>query len=224
MYDKETDLYYCDYRYYNSNIGRFISPDSTDYINHRDVIGANLYAYCMNNPVNGTDPTGNFVISSAVVASIGLGAVFGGLFGGIDAMMNGDSFLKGVAVGALFGAIDGAVSAVPTAYVAKLSSGVSKAFKSASYVMPVVENIATQVVVEEKSVKDIDMFSVGFSYCNFMSDEILDIGYTSIKNKAFNIDKDSMDDLLVNNITKPFFSISSFGIGKLIDGIKNYIT
>ena len=43
-------------RYYNSNIGRFISPD----INRRgDVLTYNRYIYTRNNPFRYTDPTLN---------------------------------------------------------------------------------------------------------------------------------------------------------------------
>ena len=58
-FDSETNLYYLQTRYYDPSIGRFISPDSIDYLNNESVDGLNLYAYCGNNPVNRFDPSGH---------------------------------------------------------------------------------------------------------------------------------------------------------------------
>ncbi|GEM_PF-1047524 len=56
--DKETGLYYYGARYYDPEIGRFISPDSVIQ-DPSDPQSFNRYAYCRNNPVNLIDPTGN---------------------------------------------------------------------------------------------------------------------------------------------------------------------
>ena len=45
-YDVETSLYYLNTRYYDPEIGRFISPDSVDYLDPQSINGLNLYAYC----------------------------------------------------------------------------------------------------------------------------------------------------------------------------------
>ena len=58
VYDEETGFYYLQSRYYNPEVGRFISADvllSTG----QGVIGHNAYAYCLNNPVNREDYTGH---------------------------------------------------------------------------------------------------------------------------------------------------------------------
>ena len=62
-YDAETGFYYLQSRYYDPAICRFINADGlfTD-----GFIGANLFAYCANNPVNTVDPTGNFAITATV--------------------------------------------------------------------------------------------------------------------------------------------------------------
>jgi RHS repeat-associated protein len=62
-YDTETGLYYLQSRYYDSEIGRFISKDGESY--HTGQIGAaaNLYAYADNNPVVYGDADGHSVTS-----------------------------------------------------------------------------------------------------------------------------------------------------------------
>ncbi|MBP5356549.1 MAG: RHS repeat-associated core domain-containing protein, partial [Clostridia bacterium] len=66
-YDNETGLYYLLTRYYDSEIGRFISPDSADYLDPTTINGLNLYAYSKNNPVMYYDPSGHFVVSSFIM-------------------------------------------------------------------------------------------------------------------------------------------------------------
>ena len=59
-YDDETGFYYLQSRYYDPVVKRFISPDSTDYLTENGTFdGFNLYAYCLNNPVMYSDPSGN---------------------------------------------------------------------------------------------------------------------------------------------------------------------
>ena len=58
-YDTETGLYYCNTRYYDPQTGRFISADSANYLDPSSMNGMNLYAYCINNPVMYSDPTGH---------------------------------------------------------------------------------------------------------------------------------------------------------------------
>ncbi len=62
-YDNDLGLYYLGSRYYDANIGRFISPDDIGYLGaNGDINAYNLYAYCSNNPVMFSDPTGHFTI------------------------------------------------------------------------------------------------------------------------------------------------------------------
>jgi len=57
-YDTETELYYLQTRYYDPELGRFISQDNIDYADPETINGLNLYAYCGNNPVMFSDPEG----------------------------------------------------------------------------------------------------------------------------------------------------------------------
>ena len=81
-YDVETQLFYCNSRYYSPELCRFISPDSIEYLDPESVNGLNLYCYCMNNPIMFADPSGHFVITSTMIwAAIGIGAAIGATIG-----------------------------------------------------------------------------------------------------------------------------------------------
>ena len=57
-YDTETGFYYLQSRYYDPEICRFINADSLIIAGNDYIQGANRYAYCYNNPVMYSDPTG----------------------------------------------------------------------------------------------------------------------------------------------------------------------
>ena len=59
-YDFTTGLYYLQSRYYNPEWGRFLNVDDTNILlaSQGESLGANLFAYCGNNPVNLFDPSG----------------------------------------------------------------------------------------------------------------------------------------------------------------------
>ena len=58
VYDNSTGLYYMNARYYDSEIGRFITQDT--YRGEKDDAGTwHLYTYCANDPINYVDPSGH---------------------------------------------------------------------------------------------------------------------------------------------------------------------
>ena len=58
--DVETGLYYLQSRYYDPTTMRFINADDPNVIQMgtEEKQELNLYVYCLNDPVNGIDPTG----------------------------------------------------------------------------------------------------------------------------------------------------------------------
>ena len=116
-YDEEISLYYLNARYYDPEIGRFISADSIDYLAPEIINGINLYAYCLNNPIMYTDPYGTTTlwewvwewVGLVVLSIVAVGAIVAGtiLSGGATAIgfagLAG-SVLSGAGVGFLGGA------------------------------------------------------------------------------------------------------------------------
>ena len=66
-WDEEIALYYLNARYYDPDVGRFISQDSIKYLAPETLTGINLFAYCLNNPVMETDSDGTVVFSLDVL-------------------------------------------------------------------------------------------------------------------------------------------------------------
>jgi len=96
-YDVETGLFYVGSRYYDPVTGRFVNGDSQ--LNTDSLLGYNMFAYCENNPVNFSDPSGRepvlsygsygddvrdlqaFLNSLGYVGSNGKSLVVDGIFG-----------------------------------------------------------------------------------------------------------------------------------------------
>lgn len=72
MYDNETGFYYLQTRYYDPITGRFLNADDTQYIKS-EVLSANLYTYCLNNPIKYVDYNGrSFITIFLIGLSIGV--------------------------------------------------------------------------------------------------------------------------------------------------------
>ncbi len=114
-YDQETGLYFLQTRYYDPEVGRFISQDDVTYLDPEHINGLNLYAYCANNPVMNVDPTGTswwsrfwksvvkiFVAAVTVVALVSVAVLTAGTAVGVIAL--------GAAVGGTLGFISGGIT------------------------------------------------------------------------------------------------------------------
>ncbi|AIO19041.1 tRNA nuclease WapA precursor [Candidatus Izimaplasma bacterium HR1] len=79
-------MYYLNSRFYNPDIGRFINSDGL-LGEAGNILGHNMYAYCQNNPVMYTDPSGEFfgviaviAVCVSIVGAISLGTAIGNTF------------------------------------------------------------------------------------------------------------------------------------------------
>ena len=80
-YDLETGLYYLQSRYYNPEIGRFLNADG--YVTTgQGLLSYNMFAYCLNNPVMFSDPSGNLPFFVCLILGIiAVCTVAGGIAG-----------------------------------------------------------------------------------------------------------------------------------------------
>ena len=115
-YDEETCCYYLYNRYYSPKWSRFINADAANLIvdTSDEVLGANLFSYCENDPVNCHDESGNFslpnwakvAIGAVVIAGLAIATV---ATAGTAAVVCGTA-LSGAVAGATSGAVVGAVT------------------------------------------------------------------------------------------------------------------
>ena len=144
--DVLTGLTYMQQRYYDAEIGRFISPDPVgpeeDFVNH-----FNRYNYAQNNPVRYTDPDGrfvNFFVGAAIGAGIEVAAqVF--VEGKSLSQLNGKNIAIAAGVGAITGGVGGrlaASAATRTISVGEAVAGTAATGGAANGVGSVVGDVA----------------------------------------------------------------------------------
>ena len=144
-FDIETNLYFLKTRYYDPEVGRFITIDDISYLDPESINGLNLYAYCLNNPVMFYDPNGTFVITGTALLAAALigaaaGAIVGGVYGGITAAANNQNVFAGVLIGMLAGGIMGAGAGIAATFIAPVLAGEGILLATASGVGFVVGN------------------------------------------------------------------------------------
>ena len=137
-YDSETGFYYLQSRYYDPEIGRFINADSYASTDATGLLSTNMFAYCENDPVNKSDPTGEvapILIAMAGGAMVGLAEQF--MTDVIYAMVTGqplDACFSSVGT-YVSSAVGGAMSVLP-------GGGVMRAFSEiilTSYIQETVD-------------------------------------------------------------------------------------
>ena len=69
-YDTETGFYYLQSRYYDPQTGRFINADGA-ITTGQGLMSYNMFAYCLDNPVNGVDFNGNFSTNNLMATDSG---------------------------------------------------------------------------------------------------------------------------------------------------------
>ena len=111
-FDIEIGLYYLQSRYYDPEVGRFISMDSIEYLDPESIHGLNLYAYCANNPVMCVDPSGDLPKWLGNILKIGSAVLLTGVLVVGSILITGPAsiFLTGAALGAIGGLLGGGIS------------------------------------------------------------------------------------------------------------------
>lgn len=138
-YDEELGMYYLNSRYYDPEVGRFISPDTTDILEVQDdLYDKNLYAYCDNNSVMRIDSSGavwHLAVGAVVgvatqfVADVGIGLATGSSFGEVISSLS----LVDYAAAAIGGAIAASGIGFAGAVVANATLGGTTYLANCSY-------------------------------------------------------------------------------------------
>ena len=187
-YDSETGFYYVSSRYYDPEICRWISPEPNMYKSAFDIgsglIQYNVYTYCANNPVNFSDPTGEFLLT-VILVSAAAGVVVGGTGGGIVAyksakasgLEGSDLFWataggvgKGAIIGGVAGGLVGATGGVIAAYGATSIAGTAMITATVTIMAKTTEVTTLQV---KKSLADGDS---GWQIANDCIDSVFSNG------------------------------------------------
>lgn len=120
VYDSETGFYYVSSRYYDPEIGRFINADDIDYLGiDGSLLSYNLFAYCVNNPVNRFDVNGNLSLPNWAKVAIGAAALAGAV--ALTVATGGGAAAVAVGVAKVVGSV--AVSTAVSAGVGYLNNG-----------------------------------------------------------------------------------------------------
>ena len=113
-FDKEIEMYYLQSRYYDPQIGRWVSSDHATILTYAALPPCyGLFTYCCNNPINYIDLAGYLAFSVAVIISA---AVVGAVFSAISQIAAnyfsgkcGAGIFKGVLGSAVGGAVNSAL-------------------------------------------------------------------------------------------------------------------
>ena len=196
-YDSEIGMYYLQSRYYNPQVGRFISADSL--FSQDSVFGNNLFAYCLNNPINMIDTTGQWPkwVSGAIDIVSGTAQIVCGIALGIATGWSG--------VGAVAGAVLIANGA------GTFSQGVGK----------IVNSVAKKEVLREDNIVRTTVTHVGETIggqpAAVVTETLYDAAVTTASLYALKV---QIDNIMPKVVKSPLFSINNgrgFKLGKHIE-------
>ena len=212
-YDFETGLYYLNSRYYDPEIGRFINIDEITVLDVTNIAlnGINLYAYCLNNPVNEVDESGYILgwliglfISIVVVAITNTLVQLGSDLVNYAATGTWDSGWEDY-LGAFFGGMAGGAVFFLTGNIG-LTFGVMGAVETLSTDLLTNYTGRTNYDIKSLIIRSIGALGVG-AISGWMFGGTKIIGLTAGKNSWFSIWKSGLTRLFRNNAQKMSFKV-----------------
>ena len=195
-YDKESGLYYLLSRYYDPAVRRFVNADSYSSTG-QGVLGQNMFAYCLNNPVDMSDYFGDWpewvettfkvvsavVVVAAVVATVA--AVSAATAGtGSAAAVYGASILLGAALSGINGGVanESKGNSYANGYLGGAAGGAIQATCSKSYGGTVIGGVAGVMVgtAITDTMNNLDPDSIDSSAAKIMEDVIISGGKAAV--------------------------------------------
>jgi RHS repeat-associated protein len=121
-WDGTIKQYYCNARWYDPALARFTGRDPV-FGDFKEPLTLHAYLYCMNDPVNGIDPSGKMTLAGQIVA----GSIVGGILGTVQPIIkyySGQATLKDIVAGGIGGMAAGGFGAWlgTTGFIAKLAT------------------------------------------------------------------------------------------------------
>ena len=183
-YDTESGLYALTTRYYNPQIGRFINADDAYILEDKDKeeFESNLFAYCVNNPVNRIDTLGllsttqklwitaGIVTAAAIIISVAsagaatplactligasYGAIAGAAYGAASGLVTG-MITGGIETRSWSGAVQGALDGAADSALSGAVTGAISGGMSNTYCFVAGTLIST--ATGEKAIEEIDV-------------------------------------------------------------------
>ena len=141
VHDRDTGLVRFGYRDYDSDTGRWTAKDPIFFTGG----DTDLYGYCLNNPINLIDPTGEFIN----LGTAGVGAAIGAAVGAVNALFNHGDVFKGALTGAAVGSLAGLTFGTSIIANSIIGAGIGAVSDIAAqrYANPCADINATSVVI-----------------------------------------------------------------------------
>jgi len=197
--DSSTKLYYYGARYYDPQLGRFITADWT-ITNSADPQAFNRYAYARNNPIIYTDPTGlNFLKKLGKAFKRSIGSFIGGTIGAV--------------VGAFIGAVlFGAPGAIIGAYLGgSIGAGMGNAVQHGTNVWQgAVDGLVG-------GLQAAPFIAIGFALGGPPGAFAAAVAYSSGRTL---LEGGSLEDAAINGIVTGTYSVAGYKISKTLGADK----
>ncbi|RKZ50326.1 MAG: hypothetical protein DRR16_09445 [Candidatus Parabeggiatoa sp. nov. 3] len=164
-YDEETGLHYALARYYNPQLGRYLSKDPL----FDEGGSSHFYIYCDGDPINRSDPNGEFIFT-AILVGAAIGAAIGGgiewyrqkkaIERGEQEGYDGWGIAKSAAIGGVIGAVGGGVgAAVEGAFAATVTATIAGG-TGVGALSGVVSSVAEQCALAKITGKELNPWDV----------------------------------------------------------------
>ena len=194
--DTETGFYFLKTRYYDPEIGRFMTIDDISYLDPDSINGLNLYAYCLNDPIRYSDPNGTSISLGVILGIIALAGLITTCIGvGMDnnivtaigltmvavpALISGGmALIGGITAGATLTAIVGGVTALAGIGTSLFASAeYQEAFTGNNWILETTgmsEGLYNGLMIAIATIATLGTFASSFSY-SFKIDSIKEIG------------------------------------------------
>ena len=165
--------------------------------------GANMFAYCMNNPVNTSDYTGEFALSAYLGIKLG-GIVVSAMVSGAVAAITGGDVIEAAIVGGISAAVSPFFTPVETVALVGI----------ATFTMSLTENYSVEAIDKRKSSEQINHGKLALKSITAASIDMVSASLSGKLNASAFPDSES---ILGSAVIDYFFGLSASVLNKFAD-------